>query len=107
MYATHHPKSDTYKEVNLVSDNRLGYEKFSYRYARASVGLEDDFAYSNPTNGVHIWKYYHSYLSIDFNIDSSEPSKARAYYEGGCTEGCAYEFCQENRLIKSYIWGYN
>ncbi len=89
LYAQHIPKSG----FSSVSDNRAGYEEFSYRYARASVGLEDDFTYSNPTNGVHIWKCYHSYLSIDFNIDSSKPSKARAYYEGGCTEGCAYEFC--------------
>lgn len=89
LYAQHIPKSG----FSSVSDNRAGYEEFSYRYARASVGLEDDFTYSNPTNGVHIWKCHHSYLSIDFNIDSSEPSKARAYYERGCTEGCAYEFC--------------
>ena len=93
LYATHHPKSDTYKEVNLVSDNRLGYEKFSYRYARASVGLEDDFAYSNPTNGVYLEVLSFLLINRFFNIDSSEPSKARAYYEGGCTEGCAYEFC--------------
>ena len=92
--------------VGSMSWNYLGNNKVTLGHIREPLG--EDFIYSNPSSGVHIWRCFHSFLSIDFNIDTKELSKAHIYKMKACTQGCHHEECP-NRIDKydENHWLYN
>ena len=57
---------------------------------------------------THAYSCFHSFLSIDFNIDTTELSKAHIYKMKACTQGCHHEECP-NRIDKydENHWLYN